>query len=135
MQAGRGTVPEGRGRDLGLAAEEWVEVEADRDQAQAEEEREREAPEEAVVRVPQEVCGEAARAEDRVAAQVPEAGRVAEEERVQVKAELDSAEAEPVPAQVPAQVEAEDLEAGALLAQELEEVELDRAERERQEDG
>lgn len=108
-----------------------MEVEADRDQAQAEQERELQAP---VVRVRQEVCGKAARAEDR-AAQVPEAGRVevarvAEEEQVQVQAELDSAEAEPVLAQVPALVEA-----GALLAQELEEVELDRAERERQEDG
>lgn len=146
MQAGRGTDPEARGRDLGSAAEEWVEVEADRDQAQAEEERELEAPEEALVRVRQEVCGKAARAEDRVPAQVSEAGReakglvpaevgervavrvevarVAEEERVQALAE--GAQAQQV---------AQDLAAGALLAQELEEVERDRAERERQEDG
>ena len=143
MQAGRGTDPEARGRDLGSAAEEWVEAEADRE---AEEERELEAPEEALVPVRQEVCGKAARAEDRVSSQVSEAGReakglapaevgervavrvevarVAEEERVQALAE--GAQAQEV---------AQDLAAGALLAQELEEVERDRAERERQEDG
>lgn len=145
MQAGRGMVPEARGRDLGSAAGEWVEVEADRDRAQAEEEREL-AAQEAVVRVRLEVCGKAARAEDRVAAQVPEAGREAEglvppevREWVAVPVEVARvAEEEPVQALAEggqARGAAQDLAAGAPLAPELAEGELDRAERERQEDG
>jgi hypothetical protein len=128
-QAGRGLVREDRGRDSGSAAEEWAEVEAGRGQVRAAEERELEVPEEEAVQLRAEVCGKAARVEVRVAAQVPVAGReevarAAEEERVQVLAEGGQAlEA------------AQDRAAGAALAQELVEAELDRAERERQENG
>ncbi|HEX8764069.1 MAG TPA: hypothetical protein VF740_02860 [Candidatus Acidoferrum sp.] len=93
------------------------------------------------MRVRREVCGKAARAEDRVAAPVPEAGREAVGlvpaevgERVAVRVEVARvAEEERVPA-LAERAQAQEA-AGVLLARELAEVELDRAEREPQENG
>lgn len=141
-RAGRGTVPEDRGRDSDWAAEEWAEVEAARDPARVAEAQELVARAEAAGRVRAEVCGRAERAEDRVAAPVAaqvlvvdreareaealapaevgeqEPDLVVAEERAlaeRVRVEAASAEAE----LVRVRVEAEDSAAGVVRAEEL----------------